>query len=90
MFSIDADSYDYKTLNDVRASGNHQPDHRQAKGIILFHDIQRRPPGVVGRVASQGARLRVVHMVPAAAERRNRPMTSWRHATPTAGSSRPQ
>jgi peptidoglycan-N-acetylglucosamine deacetylase len=66
-FSIDADAYDYKTLNPAEV-------HRQIinqitaqrKGIILFHDIQPATAGALsGLLTDLKARgFRVVHMVP--------------------------
>lgn len=69
-FSIDADSYDYKTLSPAEV-------HRaiitqltaKRKGIILFHDIQPATAGAIaGLLADLKARgFKVVHMVPGAA-----------------------
>ena len=66
-FSIDADAYDYKTLNPAEV-------HRaiisqitaQRKGIILFHDIQSSTAAALsGLLSDLKARgFRVVHMVP--------------------------
>ncbi len=70
MFSIDADSYDYKTLNPAEV-------HRtiitqltaKRKGIILFHDIQSSTAGALaGLLTELKARgFKVVHMVPTTA-----------------------
>ncbi len=70
MFSIDADSYDYKTLNpsEVHRAIISQITAKR-KGIILFHDIQQSTagalPGLLAELKARG--FRVVHMVPAAA-----------------------
>ncbi len=66
-FSIDADAYDYKTLNPAevhRAIINQITAQR--KGIILFHDIQPATAGALsGLLTDLKARgFRVVHMVP--------------------------
>ena len=66
-FSIDADAYDYKTLNPAevhRAIINQVTAQR--KGIILFHDIQPATAGALsGLLTDLKARgFRVVHMVP--------------------------
>ena len=66
-FSIDADAYDYKTLNPAevhRAIINQLTAQR--KGIILFHDIQPATAGaLMGLLTDLKARgFRVVHMVP--------------------------
>ena len=66
-FSIDADAYDYKTLNPAevhRAIINQLTAQR--KGIILFHDIQPATAGALsGLLTDLKARgFRVVHMVP--------------------------
>ena len=66
-FSIDADAYDYKTLNPAevhRAIINQLTAQR--KGIVLFHDIQPATAGaLMGLLTDLKARgFRVVHMVP--------------------------
>ena len=70
MFSIDADAYDYKTLNPAevhRAIISQLTANR--KGIILFHDIQQSTAhalnGLLSDLKARG--FRVVHMVPGAA-----------------------
>jgi peptidoglycan-N-acetylglucosamine deacetylase len=65
--SIDADAYDYKTLNPAevhRAIISQITEKR--KGIILFHDIQPATAGALnGLLADLKVRgFRVVHMVP--------------------------
>lgn len=69
MFSIDADAYDYKTLNPAEV---HKAIIAQVtakrKGIILFHDIQPATAaalnGLLADLKKRG--FRVVHVVPAA------------------------
>ncbi len=67
IFSIDADSYDYKSKDPVAV---HQAILNQIgykkKGIILFHDIQeasaRALPGLLAALKAKG--YKVVHMKP--------------------------
>ncbi len=65
MFSIDADAYDYKTLNpaEVHKAIISQITAKR-KGIILFHDIQPATAGALsGLLADLKARgFKVVHM----------------------------
>jgi peptidoglycan-N-acetylglucosamine deacetylase len=67
MFSIDADAYDYKTLNpaEVHRAILAQLTEKK-KGIILFHDIQTSTAhalnGLLTDLKARG--FRVVHMVP--------------------------
>ena len=67
MFSIDADAYDYKTLNpaEVHKAIISQITAKR-KGIILFHDIQTSTAhalqGLLTDLKARG--FRVVHMVP--------------------------
>jgi peptidoglycan-N-acetylglucosamine deacetylase len=65
--SIDADSYDYKTLNpaEVHRAIISQITQKR-KGIILFHDIQPATAGALQALLSdlKARGFRVVHMVP--------------------------
>jgi peptidoglycan-N-acetylglucosamine deacetylase len=67
-FSIDADAYDYKTLNPAevhRAIISQMTAKR--KGIILFHDIQASTAHALNALLTdlKAKGFRVVHMVPA-------------------------
>jgi peptidoglycan-N-acetylglucosamine deacetylase len=67
MFSIDADSNDYRTMNpaEVHKAIISQLTEKK-KGIILFHDIQTSTahalPGLLADLKARG--FRVVHLVP--------------------------
>ncbi len=70
IFSIDADSYDYRTPNAATVQNNILSQLAQRKkGILLFHDIQpstaRALKGLLDELKARG--YRVVQMVPKAA-----------------------
>ncbi len=70
VFSIDADAYDYKTLNPAEVHrGIVNQLTAKRKGIILFHDIQPATaaalPGLLTELKARG--FKVVHIVPGAA-----------------------
>ena len=70
MFSIDADAYDYKTLNPAEVhNAIISQITAKRKGIILFHDIQPATAGALSALlADLKARgFRVVHMQPKSA-----------------------
>lgn len=67
VFSIDADSYDYKTPSGAVIQRNIlQQLSQKKKGILLFHDIQastaRGLKGLLDELHARG--FRVVHLVP--------------------------
>lgn len=67
VFSIDADSKDYRTKSPepVRRLILSQLEH-QRKGILLFHDIQRSTAAAIGDLLTELKRrgFKVVHLVP--------------------------
>lgn len=67
VFSIDIDSYDYKTKDPSRVFATVMRQLRaRRKGIILFHDIQRSTAGALKRILDtmQHEGFKIVHVVP--------------------------
>ncbi|MDX2158939.1 MAG: polysaccharide deacetylase family protein [Hyphomicrobiaceae bacterium] len=67
MFSIDVDSYDFRTRSPSVVMRNVMNGLRsKGRGIILFHDIQPSTAGALGALLSdlKAQGHRVVHMVP--------------------------
>lgn len=70
IFSIDIDSYDYKTKSPDRVHSNIMSQLRsRRKGIILFHDIQFSTAHAIQRVLDtiQKEGFKIVHLKPASA-----------------------
>lgn len=66
IFSIDIDSYDYKTKSASRVYSNIMRQLRsRRKGIMLFHDIQRSTAGAMQRILDTMQRegFKIVHVV---------------------------
>lgn len=66
IFSIDIDSYDYKTKSPARVYSNIMKQLRsRRKGIMLFHDIQRSTAGAMQRILDTMQRegFKIVHVV---------------------------
>lgn len=66
IFSIDIDSYDYKTKSPSRVYSNIMKQLRsRRKGIMLFHDIQRSTAGAMQRILDTMQRegFKIVHVV---------------------------
>lgn len=66
IFSIDIDSYDYKTKSAGRVYSNIMKQLRaRRKGIMLFHDIQQSSAGAMQRVLDTMQRegFKIVHVV---------------------------
>jgi peptidoglycan/xylan/chitin deacetylase (PgdA/CDA1 family) len=69
IFSIDVDSYDFRTRNGAVMKQNVLSQlQSKGKGIILFHDIQRSTAAGLGDLLDELKRrkFKVVHMVPKA------------------------
>ena len=67
IFSIDVDSYDFRTRNGAVMKQNVLSQlQKKGKGIILFHDIQRSTAAGLGDLLDELKRrkFKVVHMVP--------------------------
>ncbi len=67
IFSIDIDSYDFRTRSPTVVMRNvMQQIGPKGRGIILFHDIQPSTAGALGALLSdlKAGGYRVVHMVP--------------------------
>ncbi len=67
IFSIDVDSYDFKTRSPTAVIRNvMQQLESKRQGIILFHDIQPSTAGALSQLLSElmANGYRVVHMVP--------------------------
>ena len=66
IFSIDIDSYDYKTKSPEKVYSNIMGELRsRRKGIMLFHDIQQSTAGAMQRLLDtiQREGFKVVHVV---------------------------
>ena len=66
IFSIDIDSYDYKTKSSGRVYSNIMKQLRtRRKGIMLFHDIQQSTAGAMQRLLDTMQRegYKIVHVV---------------------------
>jgi len=67
MFSIDVDSYDFRTRSPTVVIRNVMKQlQAKGRGIILFHDIQPSTAGALGALLSdlKAGGYRVVHLVP--------------------------
>lgn len=67
MFSIDVDSYDFRTRSPTVVIRNVMGQLKsKGRGIILFHDIQPSTAGALGALLSdlKAGGYRVVHLVP--------------------------
>lgn len=67
MFSIDVDSYDFKTRSPTVVIRNVMKQlEAKGRGIILFHDIQPSTAGALNQLLAEmrAKGFRVVHMVP--------------------------
>ena len=69
VFSIDVDSYDFRTRNGAVMKQNVLSQlQKKGKGIILFHDIQRSTAAGIADLLDELKRrkFKVVHMIPKA------------------------
>ena len=67
IFSIDVDSYDFRTRSPTVVMRNVMKQlQAKGRGIILFHDIQPSTAGALGALLSdlKAGGYRVVHLVP--------------------------
>jgi peptidoglycan-N-acetylglucosamine deacetylase len=67
MFSIDVDSYDFRTRSPTKVISNVMRQlEAKRRGIILFHDIQPSTAAAIGQLLSElkSKGYRVVHLVP--------------------------
>jgi peptidoglycan/xylan/chitin deacetylase (PgdA/CDA1 family) len=66
MFSIDVDSYDFRTRSPTKVISNVMRQlEAKRRGIILFHDIQPSTAGAIGQLLTElkNKGYRVVHLI---------------------------